>query len=84
MATEKQIGKITHFYDKIQVAVIELSDKLKKGNNIHIKGGYNDFKQKVESMQLNHKPITEGKKGQEIAVKVDSPVHKNDKVFLVE
>ena len=84
MATERQIGKITHYYDNIGVAVVKLSGALKVGSKIHVKGAHDDFEQTVESMQLEHKQIKSGSKGQEIAIKVDSPVHKNDQVLAVE
>ena len=84
MATERQIGKITHYYDNIGVGVIKLSGVLKVGSKIHVKGAHDDFEQTVESMQLEHKQVKSGNKGQEIAVKLDSPVHKNDQVLIVE
>jgi len=84
MATERQIGKITHYYDNIGVGVIKLSGVLKVGSKIHVKGAHDDFEQTVESMQLEHKQVKSGNKGQEIAIKVDSPVHKNDQVLAVE
>jgi len=78
---EKQTGKITHYYDKIKVGVIKLSDSLKVGDKIHIKGAHDDFEQTVSSMQLDHKEIKIGKKGQEVAIGVDKTVHKNDNVL---
>ena len=82
MAKEKEVGTFTHFYDKISVGVIELSGGLKAGDKIHIQGAHDDFEQKVESMQLDHKDVKSAKKGEIIAIKVDQPVHKNDKVLL--
>ena len=84
MADEKEVGKVVHFYDKISVGVIELSGSLKVGDKIHIQGAHDDFEQEIESMQLEHKDVTEGKKGKSIAIKVDQLVHKNDKVLLVK
>ena len=81
---ETQVGKVTHFYDKISVGVIELSGGLKVGDKIHIQGAHDDFEQTVESMQLEHKNIQSGKKGQAIAIKVDQPAHQNDKILKVE
>ena len=78
---EKEIGKITHFYDKLSVGVIKLSNTLRVGDKIHIQGAHDDFEQTVESMQLEHKNIKSGKKGQEIAIKVASKAHDNDKVL---
>lgn len=83
MASEKEIGKVVHFYGQIEVGVIKLSNTLKVGDRIHVKGAHDDFDQKVESMQLDHKSVTQGKKGQEVAIKVNSAVHKNDKVLSV-
>ena len=81
---EKQVGTITHFYDHISVGVVKLSDKLAVGDKIHIQGAHDDFEQEVTSMQLEHKDVKEGKKGQEIAIKVENKVHQNDKVLKVE
>lgn len=83
MTSKKEIGRVIHFYGQIKVGVIKLSTTLKVGDKIHIKGAHDDFEQKVGSMQLDHKSVTQGKKGQEVAIKVDSTVHKNDKVLSV-
>ena len=84
MASEKEVGKVTHFYDKISVVVVELSGNLRVGDKVHIQGAHDDFEQVVESMQLEHKDVKEGKKGEAVAIKVDQLVHKNDKVFKAE
>ena len=84
MAEEKEVGKVTHFYDKISVGVVKLSGSLKTGENIHIQGAHDDFDQVVESMQLDHKDVKSAKKGEIIAIKVDQPVHKNDKVLIAK
>jgi translation elongation factor EF-1alpha len=83
LAEEKQIGKITHYYTNIGVAVIELADTLKAGQTIHIKGATSDFTQKVESMQIEHKAVPEAKKGESIGLKVMEHVREHDQVFLV-
>ncbi|GAI01524.1 unnamed protein product, partial [marine sediment metagenome] len=66
----KLIGKITHYFGNIGVAVIELSDTLKVGDNIRIVGGETDFTQIIESMEVEHKKVEEAKKGDSIGVKV--------------
>ncbi len=81
MAEEKQIGKITHFFGGISVAVMELSDKIKVGDEIHIKGAMTDFTQKVDSMQIEHKEVKEAKKGQSIGLKVADKVREGDAVY---
>ena len=77
----KEIGKVTHFFEKASVAVVELSGSLKVGDAIHVKGMTTDFEQKVDSMQIEHKNMQTAKKGQSIGLKVISKVRDNDKVF---
>ena len=77
------IGKITHFFDKIGVAVIELSATLKVGDKISIEGHEQEFQQVVDSMQIEHEQIQEAKAGQSVGLKVAQPVKANDKVFKV-
>ena len=77
----KEIGKVTHFFEKASVAVVELSGSLKVGDSINIKGNTTDFEQKVESMQIEHKNIKEAKAKQSIGLKVKERVKQNDKVF---
>jgi putative protease len=81
---EKEIGKITHYFGKPSVGIIELTDTLKVGDTIHIKGVHDDFSQPVESLQVDHKDAPEGLKGQSVGIKVQKKVHPHDKVFKVE
>ncbi len=80
----KKIGKITHYYDKIGVAVVELATNLSVGDTIRISGHDQEFTQTVTSMQIEHKQLEKAKKGQEIGLKVDQPVKEGDQVFLAE
>jgi putative protease len=81
---EKEIGKVSTYFSHVGVAAIKLSGKLKVGNTIHLVGNTTDFEQKVESMQIENKKVSEAKKGDHIGVKVEEKVRPKDKVFLVE
>ena len=78
----KQIGKITHYFNKIGVGVIELSADLKAGDSIVISGHDREFEQAVSSMQVEHQEVTEAKKGDAVGMKVDEPVKDGDLVYL--
>jgi len=80
---EVEVGKITHYYGHISVAIVQLSDALKVGETIHIKGHTSDFTQGIASMQIEHKDVSEAKSGDAIGIKVDQKAHPNDKVFKV-
>jgi hypothetical protein len=80
----KQIGTITHYFDHIGVAVLNLQDKLRVGEVVQIQGHSTDFQQTIDSMQIEHKAVEQAKPGDDVAVKVSQKVHPNDKVFRVE
>jgi translation elongation factor EF-1alpha len=81
---EKLIGKITHYFNKISVGIIEITDgELAVGDTIHIKGHTSDFTQTVTSMQIEHETVEKAKKGDNIGLKVDNPVHEKDEVYKV-
>ena len=77
----KLIGKITHYFGNIGVAVIELSDTLKVGDNIRIVGGETDFTQIIDSMEVEHKKVEEAKKGDSVGLKVGQKVREGYKVY---
>lgn len=81
---EKLLGKVSHFFNKISVAVIDLTEEgLKVGDKIHLKGGERDFEQTVGSMQVEHQDIQEAKKGDSVGLKVDEPVREGYEVYKV-
>jgi len=81
---EEEVGKITHFFSKINVGVLELTrGEIHIGDTIHIKGHTTDFYQKVQSMQVEHAPVESAQKGEEVGLKVEASVREGDLVFKV-
>jgi len=79
---EMQVGKVTHYFAKIGVAVIEVTDgSIKVGDEVHIKGHTSDFKHKITSMQIEHENVEMAEPGQSIGLKVNEPVRSNDIVY---
>jgi translation initiation factor IF-2 len=81
MAESKPIGKVSSYFSHIGVAAVELTDKLKVGEKIRIKGNTTDLTQTVSSMQIEHKTVKEAKKGDSVGIKVDDKVRPNDLVY---
>jgi hypothetical protein len=75
------IGEVTHYFNRIGVAVIHLWDSLAIGDWVQIYGGKTNFIQQVESMQIDHQPIDEAFADQEIALQVVDLVQKGDWVY---
>ena len=81
---EMQVGKVNHYFSKIGVAVIDITNgSIKMGDEVHIKGHTTDFKQKVASMQIEQDKIEVAEPGQSIGVKVNEPVRQHDAVYKV-
>ncbi len=74
-------GVVTHFYDHISVAVIEVMNPIKVGDTLEFVGHEHIFKQKVVSMQIDHNPVSIAKKKQVIGMKVIHPVKEKDLVY---
>jgi len=78
-----EVGRVTHFYPKISVAIVELKAPLNMGDKILIRGATTNFEQTVESMQIEHKNIEKAEAGQIIGLKVKERVRENDKVYRI-
>lgn len=83
-ASLEEAGVITHFFPKVDAAVVKLTKgAISVGDTIVIKGHTSDFKEKVLSIQLDHVPIQDAEKGMEIGLKVKAKVREHDVVYKV-
>lgn len=78
-----RVGKVTHFYDRISVAVLELIGEIKVGEAIRIYGRTTNFTQRVGSMEIEHQKIQSAGPGAEVAIKVIEPVREGDIIYKV-
>jgi len=78
-----EVGRVTHFYPRISVAIVELKAPLNVGDKILIRGATTNFEQTVESMQIEHRNIEKAEAGQIIGLKVKERVRENDKVYRI-
>ena len=80
----KLIGKVTHYFSNINVAVVNLSAAMSQGDHIRITGGENtDFNQEVDSMQVDHQLVKKAKKGDSVGLKVSEKVREGYCVYKV-
>ena len=76
-----KVGRVTHFFSKINVAVIELTAPIAVGDRLVFKGPNTDFEQAVESMQIEHENVQRAEAGQSIGLKVNERVRETDTVY---
>jgi putative protease len=81
---EKKIGVVVHYWGKIGVAGIRVTDgELRVGDTIHIKGHTSDITQAVESMQVEGESIEVAHPGDDVGMKVIEHAREHDQVFKV-
>jgi hypothetical protein len=80
----KLIGHVTHYYSRLGVAVLDLTDSIRLGDVVHILGSTTDLRQVVRSMQIEHEPVEEVGPGQEVALEVDRRVRPRDRIFRLD
>jgi len=85
MADEKLVAEVTHWFDKISVAILKIADgmELKPGDKIKVVAGENEFEQAVSEIQLDRAPIEKATAGMEVGVKLDQKIREGAKVYLV-
>jgi hypothetical protein len=83
MVDKKLVGRITHYFSKIDVVVVELSDDVKEGDKIRIEGATTSFEQLLESMEIDNEKVELATAGQSIGLKVNEKVRVHDSVYKV-
>lgn len=79
-----KVGVVTHYYDKLEVAIVELSANLATGDRIKfVRGGEDLFEQPVESIQIEHEKKDSAGKGDVVGLKVNEPVKEGTEVFKI-
>jgi putative protease len=78
------VGVVTHYYGKISVAAVELTDAdLRVGETIHVLGRSTDFTQAIHSLQIEHAPVETAPRGASVGIKLIEPARERDRVFKV-
>ena len=78
----EKVGEITHYFPHVKAAVVTvLKDSIRVGDNIYIKGHTTDFKERIQSIQLDHASIEEASMGQAVGLLVKSRVRIGDSVY---
>jgi len=80
----REVGKVSHFFSRINVAVIEVKDTISVGDQIFIKGPTTDIEQAVDSMEIEHEKVRQATAGHSVGMKVKDRVRENDVVYKRE
>jgi translation elongation factor EF-1alpha len=84
LGDETKIGRISHYFGKIQVAAIEITDgELSVGDTIRIKGHTSDFTQRIDSMQIDNANVDHAAEGTSIGIRVAEHARVGDVVYKV-
>ncbi len=80
----REVGMVSHFFGKVRVAIIEVTDTISVGDQILIKGPTTDIEQTVDSMEIEHVKVKQVESGQSIGMKVKGRVRENDTVYKTD
>lgn len=80
---EQMIGRVNHWYGKLGVAGIKLTDRLTVGDRIHILGHTSNFEQEVTSMQIMHQDVSQAGPGDDVGIRVKFRARVGDLVYKV-
>lgn len=84
MSEPRAIGEVIHFWTRLSVAGVELTDSLTVDDWIHFRGAITDFQQRVTSMQIDRQQVHEAHAGQQVGILVADRVRAGDSVFLLQ
>lgn len=85
MSEEKvYVGNVRHFFPRISVAIVDLVGELKTGDEIVIQGKTTNIRQRVESMEIEHKRVDIAPPGSSIGLKTVERVREGDSVYVVK
>src|SRR5256712_3177956 len=78
----KKVGEVFHFYGKIGVAAIRLTDDgIAIGDTVQIQGPSTNLEQTVDTLQIEHAVVSRAEPGQEVGMKVRERVREKDFVY---
>ena len=80
---EVRVGVVSHYYGHLSVAAVRLEVALAVGDTIRVLGHTSDFRQRVDSMQVEHRSVSEAIGGDEIGLKVVEHAREHDVVYRV-
>jgi translation elongation factor EF-1alpha len=80
---KREIGRVSHYFGKPQVAAIVLSGNLKVGDKISFEGHTTDFEMIVSSIQIEHDQLEEAKPGDNVGIRVPEKVREHDVVCKI-
>ena len=80
----QEVGKVLHFFGKINVAIIEFSDTINIGDKISIMGPNTNIEQTIDSMEIQHEKVNQATAGQSVGMKIIDRVRENDTVYKIE
>ena len=81
---EQQIGTVTHYFGKPQVAIVDITaGELRVGDTIRVAGAHSNFTQEVGSMELEHAPVESASVGDSVGIQVSERAREHDEVYRV-
>lgn len=83
MGEPRVIGKVIHYWTRLEVAGVELVGTLRMDDWIQFRGSTTDFQQRVTSMEIDRRFVPDAHAGDRVGLRVADRVRVGDTVFLL-
>jgi hypothetical protein len=78
---EKAVGKVTRYFSRIGVAVVDLIAPVALGDEIIFRKGDSEVSQILDSMQVDNQGLESAKAGDSVGIETHEPVKVGAEVF---
>lgn len=77
------VGVVTHYLDKISVAIIKLDEDVRVGDRLVLNGENGPFRQKLSSMQIDRQNVEIAGRGMDIGIKVKQKTLVGETMYVI-
>jgi hypothetical protein len=80
---ETHVGRVTHWYNKIGVAALDLDGRVTRGDHVKVRKGDAEFDDTIASIEIDHVDVPEADVGDNATVKLSHAAKEGSDVYRV-
>jgi hypothetical protein len=77
-------GRVEDYFAQINVIAFTVKKPFRTGDRLHVLGHTTNLEFAVDSMQIDHQPVTQAKAGDAVGIKIASRARRGDYVFILK
>ena len=82
---EQRVGTVVKFFSRPMAAAVRIEERcIGRGDALHFRGRVTDLYHRIESMEIDRRPVNSAATGETVGIKLSAPVRRRDAVFKLE